>query len=485
MELEVETRTPKVQKVIVLGAGPGGLAAGHELSAGGVEVLVLERAPWVGGLSMTWEHRGFRFDIGGHRWFTKKDWLQNWFLKLMEGELVTVDRISRIYFDGKYFDYPVRVGNVLKTAGMLTSAHAVASSIWSQVRRAFRPEVPENIEQAYVAQFGPKLYQMFFKRYTEKVWGRDCRELSADWVSQRTKGLSIWETGKNAILKPRAKVESLVDQFVYPRLGYQRICERMREDIETCGGEVRLNSTVVGVRVAGDRTVVRYEDRESGELREVEADHVISTIPLGRLIEILTPEAPSTVLDAAKGLEFRSVITANICLDREQVTPDTWLYIHEPGIGFARIHEPKNWSPAMAPEGKTSVCAEWFCSVGDATWQMSDEEVVDRTVGHLADDLGFIDRSEVIDGFALRARQAYPVYTLDYGRRVDTLKRHLRQHEERVSICGRGGTFRYNNADHSVEMGLLVGMNLLGASYDVDSVNTEAEYHEEKVVERG
>ena len=472
------------QKVAILGGGPAGLAAGHELAKGGVHVTVFERAPWVGGLSFTWEHEGFRFDLGGHRWFTKKDWLQNWFLELMEGELVTVDRISRIYFGGRYFDYPVKFGNVLREAGLFTCAHAVLSYLFSAARQRLFPEEVENIEQAYVEQFGPKLYEMFFRRYTEKVWGRPCTELSADWVAQRTKGMSVVETVVNAIATPKQKVESLVDQFVYPRFGYQRISERMKDVIEGHGGEVQLERTVASLEIVDHGVVVRVKDRD-GVVSEDRFDHVVSTIPLGRLVQITTPKAPSCVLAAAKGLEFRSVITANIMLAREQVTPDTWLYVHDESIGFARIHEPKNWSPDMVPDaGKTSVVTEWFCSEGDEGWQLSDEEIVERTVGHLADDLGFVDRSEVLGGLILRARHAYPVYSLDYGERVGLLKGHLENHADVLSIAGRGGTFRYNNADHSIETGILVGKNLLGGSYDVEAVNTEQEYHEEKIVER-
>ena len=244
---------PGVDSVVVLGAGPAGLAAAHELATRGVDVCVLERAPWVGGLSLTWEHEGFRFDLGGHRWFTKKEWLDQWFRRLMEGELVDVQRTSRIYFDGRYFDYPVSIGNVLRTAGIGTSLHAVSSYGWQLVKEQFRSDPIENIEQAYIAQFGPKLYEMFFRRYTEKVWGRDCSRLSADWVTQRTRGLSIYETVKNALVprevlaKGAEKVESLVDSFVYPRRGYQQISERMKQAIEAAGGRVVLNAQVEGL----------------------------------------------------------------------------------------------------------------------------------------------------------------------------------------------------------------------------------------------
>lgn len=480
---------PGLDSVVVLGGGPAGLAAAHELATRGVAVCVLERAPWVGGLSLTWEHEGFRFDLGGHRWFTKKDWLDQWFRNLMEGELVEVQRISRIYFEGRYFDYPVSIMNVLRTAGIAASSHAVVSYGFEQVRRPFRRESTQNIEQAYIAQFGPKLYEMFFRRYTEKVWGRDCSLLSADWVTQRTRGLSIYETLKNALVPQEVrrrgpKVESLVDSFLYPRLGYQRISERMKVDIEEAGGRVVLNADVTALSLGPTDVTVRYRDRENGVDREVAGRHAVSTIPLGRLVEIVEPGAPDDVIEAASGLEFRSVITANIMLRKPRVTTDTWLYVHDESVGFARIHEPRNWSEAMCPAGTTSICAEWFCTRGDAIWSLSDDEIVARTVGHLADDLGFIDRDEVLGGFALRAHQAYPVYSLDYGGRVGRLKTYLSQYEEDISIAGRGGTFRYNNADHSIETGLLVAQNLLGDTHDVELVNAEPDYHEEKAVDR-
>jgi protoporphyrinogen oxidase len=488
-EAEVsETPDGAPRHVVILGAGPAGLAAAHELTARGVHVTVLERAPWVGGLSLTWEHEGFKFDLGGHRWFTKEEWLDEWFKALMEGQLVTVNRISRIYFEGRYFDYPIRIGNVLRTAGPVTSVKAVLSYGAAVLKQYFRPREPRTIREAYEAQFGPVLYGMFFKRYTEKVWGRSCDELSSAWVAQRTKGLSIWTTVRNALLPRRLRaagsqrVESLVDTFLYPRHGYQRISEQMQRNVEARGGRVLLNARVIGVRIVGDQTIVSYE--RGGETHDVSGDHAVSTIPLGRLVQIFDPKAPSAVIAAARGLEFRSVMTANIMLRKERVTRDTWLYVHDERLGFARIHEPKNWSEAMVPPGMTSICAEWFCTEGDESWTLPDDEVVERTVRHLADDLGFITRDEVIGGFVLRARDAYPVYTLDYQERVDALKGFLRQFSDRVSIAGRGGTFRYNNADHSIETGILVAQNLLGFQHDVDAVNTRQEYHEEKVVER-
>ena len=465
------------EKVVVIGGGPAGLAAAHQLVAHDVEVTVLERAPWVGGLSMTVERNGFRFDVGGHRWFTKKKWLNDWFVELMREELTTVDRSSRIYFDGRYFDYPPRIGNVLESAGLSASVHAGASYLTSQLVQRLRQTPVVTTEQAYIEQFGPKLYEMFFRRYSEKVWGRKCSLLSADWVVQRSQGLSAWQTFLDAILKREPEFKSLAGSFLYPRLGYQRISERMREEIERGNGRVLLQSKATGVDLEAG-AAVRYQEAD-GLQRELECDHVISTIPLNHLIKILRPKPPSNVMEAAKGLEFRNLITANVMLDREQVTSDTWLYIHDRDIGFSRIHEPVNWSREMAPPGKTSLCAEWFCSTRDPIWNTSDEEICEKSIAHLNNDLGFIERNEVIDCFALRAKHAYPIYTLDYKDRVTTIKQQLESHEQLLSIAGRGGTFRYNNADHSIETGLLVAKNLLGEAHDVDAVNLEPEYHEE------
>lgn len=464
---------------MILGAGPGGLAAGHHLSSSGIRPVVLEKLNYLAGLCHTQVRDGFRFDIGGHRWFTRNDELNRWFLKLMEGELVRVNRISRIYFDGKYYHYPIGISNVLRNTGITTSIRAVMSYAAAAIRSFRDNSEPVNMEDAYVRQFGRKLYEMFFQQYSEKVWGRACTEVSADWVQQRTKGLSVLSTLRDAMVGSRAKVESLVEEFWYPRLGYSRICERMAEEIQAAGGQVLLNSTVLSV--AHDGSAVRGVNYRAHDGREcfLAAEAVVSSIPLTVLARILEPAAPADVVEAAGKLKFRDLITVNVMLDRPQVTTDTWLYIHDRSIPFARLHEPKNWSPQMAPPGKTSLVAEIFCSIGDETWSKSDEELCDLTVHHLAESLKFIRKDEVIGAFAFRAPQAYPVYGLDYQQHLEKIK-HYVAGIRNLQIIGRGGTFRYNNSDHSIEMGLLAAKNLLGERHRIDSVNEEQEYLEEK-----
>ena len=247
--------------VVILGAGPAGLATGHELVANGVAVTVLERNPYVGGLCRTIHEGGYRFDLGGHRWFTKNEDLNNWFRRLMEGELVMVERISRIYYDGKYYMYPVAIGDVIKNAGPVTIIKAGFAFLWAAVRYAGFNAPIRNMKDAYTAQFGSTLYEMFFRRYTEKVWGKPCEELSSDWVSQRSKGLSIWTVAREALSNRKSQVQSLIEEFMYPRDGYMRIPERMAEDIEKAGQRVLLSSPVKGIvdpRPEGHRGRVRH-----------------------------------------------------------------------------------------------------------------------------------------------------------------------------------------------------------------------------------
>ena len=376
--------------VVILGAGPAGLATGHELAANGVAVTVLERNGYVGGLCRTVHEAGYRFDLGGHRWFTKNEDLNNWFRRLMEGELVMVERISRIYYDGKYYMYPVAIGDVVKNAGPVTIVKAGFAFMWAAVRYAAFNRPIRNMKDAYTAQFGSTLYEMFFRRYTEKVWGKPCEELSADWVAQRSKGLSIWTVAREALSTRKSKCKSLIEEFMYPRDGYMRIPERMAEDIEGAGHRVLLNASVKGIVVHGPNDIEVVYATPEGE-RSIRAQHVVSTIPLSLLAQMVTPKADETVFKAARSLEFRDLITVNLQLRRKQVSKDTWLYVQDEHILFGRLHEPKNWSRAMVPDDDhTSLVLECFCTVGDAIWSLSDDDVARRCVRDLTEKLGFI-----------------------------------------------------------------------------------------------
>ena len=319
------------------------MAAAHELSAEGVRVTVLERNNYVGGLAATFKHRGYKFDLGGHRWFTKNQSLNDWFRRLMEGELVLVDRISRIYHEGQYFNYPIRFKEILTQCHPLTIAGIAASFFWSSLKQAVLDQPIVNMEAAYTVQFGARLYRMFFQRYSEKVWGRPCTELSADWVAQRSRGLSIWALAREALLGSRKDVVSLIDQFMYPRDGYGRISDRMAEDIMAAGNQVLLQSQVTNLVYHGPGKIdVAY--LRDGRKQSVQADNVVSTIPLGRLVLMLEPACGPSAADAARSLVFRDLITVNLILRKKRVSTDTWLYIQDQDIVFGRMHEPKNWS---------------------------------------------------------------------------------------------------------------------------------------------
>ena len=463
--------------MLVMGAGPAGLATGYALSQAGWAVQVYDQGDQVGGLARTLRKDGFGFDIGGHRWFTKKDELNYFLIDLLGDELIDVDRRSSIYFDGRFVEYPLRVGDTLTKIGPLTSARALGDFAISRITEKVNPRPAVSMEDAYIAQFGRTLYELFFRRYSEKVWGERCDQLSGDWVTQRSRGLSLSTTVRNA-LKRADKVESLVARFMYPRDGYGRISEKMAEHIEAAGGKVNLGWRVL--EVFHDRsaiTGVRIGDGSTERI--VEADSFVSTIPLPELAQSLRPTAGQAVLDAAASLSYRALVTVHVMVDVPQITNQTWIYVQDPSVSLARLHEPRNWSPDLAPAGKSSLVLEIFCEEHDELWRESDEAICDVVIGDLQDKLRFLERRDVLDAFVVRSRDAYPRYTLDYRPAVETLKQHVRQFGNLV-IVGRGGTFRYNNTDHAIETGLLGARALLGEAADPDQVNRESEYLEER-----
>jgi protoporphyrinogen oxidase len=470
-----------------MGAGPGGLCAAYVLTKAGMPALVVEKAPCVGGLARTIRrttpHGEFKFDIGGHRWFTKNDELNQLFRDVIGEELLWVDRVSRIYFDGSYVDYPLKVANALRAIGPATAVRAMIDHAWTRVGRRLSPRAIVSMEDAYIDQFGPTLYRLFFQRYSEKVWGQPCSRMSGDWVVQRSKGMSLLTAVKDAVVSSRGTVVSLIDRFMYPRNGFGRLSDRMAEAIVQGGNAVRLKAGVERVHRSGTRiTAITVTTPEGAE--RIEGDAFVSSIPLTLLVQNMDPPAPEAVVAAAAALSFRNIITVNLMLRRRQVTRDTWLYVHDRHIPFGRLHEPKNWSPAMVPSDEyTSIVAEYFCSFGDAIWQSTDDALVEQTVRHLADDLRFIAREEVLGGFCVRAPRAYPAYVLGYERPLAILKEFIASFDN-LQIIGRYGTFRYNNTDHSIETGLLAAKNILGERHDLDRVNADQDYHEVKRLPR-
>lgn len=468
---------------IVMGAGPAGLCSAYVLSKAGYPATVVEAAPFVGGLARTikrqTDHGEFKFDIGGHRWFTKNDELNALFREVVDDELLWVNRISRIYFDGRFVDYPLKLTNALKAVGPVTAARAVFDYGLIQAKRRVDPKDVVSMEDAYIQQYGETLYKLFFQAYSEKVWGMKCSELSGDWVNQRTKGMSLVTAIKDAVVPSKGAVVSLIDEFMYPRDGFGRFSERMADYIEHSGNEIKLKSPVEKIVLDGNRVKgVQVRTEEGSTL--IEGDNFISSIPMTVLVKITDPPAPQEVIDAANSLVFRDIITVNMMFKKQQVTTDTWLYVHDRNILFGRFHEPKNWSPAMVPSDEyTSLVVEYFCTRGDHIWSMTDEQLVNQTVKHLVEDLGFVRPEEVIGGFSVRATKAYPTYDIGYQEPLTLMKDYIASIEN-LQYIGRGGSFRYNNTDHSIETGLLAAKNILGESHDLEMVNADAEYHEIK-----
>lgn len=476
-------RESNAPKTIVMGAGPAGLCSAYVLSKAGFPATVVEAAPFVGGLARTikrqTDHGEFKFDIGGHRWFTKNDELNALFQEVVDDELLWVNRISRIYFDGKFVDYPLKLANALKAVGPVTAARAVFDYGLIQAKRKFNPAEVVSMEDAYINQYGDTLYKLFFQAYSEKVWGMKCSELSGDWVNQRTKGMSLVTAIKDAVVPSKGKVVSLIDEFMYPRYGFGRFSERMADSIEHSGNEIMLKSSVEKIVLEGNR-VKGVQIRTDDGSTLVEGENFISSIPLTVLVKITDPPAPQEVIDAANSLIFRDIITVNMMFKKRQVTSDTWLYVHDRDILFGRFHEPKNWSPAMVPgEEYTSLVVEYFCTRGDHIWSMSDEQLVNQTVKHLVEDLEFVTPDEVIGGFSVRATKAYPTYDIGYEEPLTLMKEYIAGIEN-LQYIGRGGSFRYNNTDHSIETGMLAAKNILGERHDLERVNADAEYHEIK-----
>ncbi len=468
----------------VIGAGPAGLSAAYVLSQNHKDAVVLEMSDQVGGISRTIVREGFRFDIGGHRFFTKDDEVDRFFQEILGDEIIWVNRTSKIYYQGKYFDYPLKPANALFGMGVGTTARCMFDYFAVKARGLVsKPEIV-SFQDWVSNEFGNRLFELFFKDYTEKVWGIGCDRICAEWAAQRIKGMSLSVAVRDAIRPQKdGKVATLIDKFMYPRLGIGRISERLRDEVESGGNEVRMHSRVAAVNHEdGHVTSVEIESPEGDYSLEVNS--LCSSMPLTELVLAMRPEAPADVQAAARSLRYRDLITVNIMVDKPRVTDDTWLYFHDPTLKLGRIHEPRNWSPEMAPEGQSSLVVEYFCFEGDEVWNMEDKDLIELTVRDLDLRLGFLKPDEVIDAFVVRTRKAYPTYEIGYEQPLQKVKDYVAGFAN-LEIVGRYGTYKYNNMDHSMKTGLMAARNILGESRNnVFDVNRAGEYHEEKVLKR-
>jgi protoporphyrinogen oxidase len=465
--------------IVIVGAGPAGLTAALELARIGVRVLVLEAGPRVGGLSQTVEHNGFRFDIGGHRFFSKIPAVTELWRSVLGADFIRRPRLSRIFYNGTFFDYPLKPMNALKGLGAFRSVGILTSYVIAQMN-PIQPEV--SFEDWVTNRFGKRLYRTFFKTYTEKVWGIPCTALSARWAAQRIMGLSLASAVLNMLAPQRNRqsgktIKTLIDEFEYPRLGPGMMWEAFAREVERLGGEVRLNSKVTRVLHDGNR--VDAVEFESGGSRTIQpVANVISTMPLRHLIRSLGDQAPADVREAAGRLRYRDFLTVALIVDQAEVFPDNWIYIHDPAVKVGRIQNFKNWSPEMVPDGsKTCLGLEYFCTVGDEIWSLSEQELIELGTQELGR-IGLVDPAKVEGGSIVHAPKAYPVYDEAYEGALAVIKPYINGFANLMTI-GRNGTHTYNNQDHSMVTGMLAVRNLLGAKHDLWNLEGQDEYLEE------
>jgi protoporphyrinogen oxidase len=461
-------------RVIIIGAGPAGLTAAYELARRGIRPIVLEKADQVGGLSRTETHKGYRLDVGGHRFFTKVKAVQDLWEETIGEDFLKVPRLSRIYYNNRFFSYPINFFNTLSNLGVIESL----AILLSYLRAQLQPD-PEGgtFEKWVINRFGQRLYETFFKTYTEKVWGIPCHMIQADWAAQRIKGLSLRTAVSHALFgSNRHQAKTLINEFHYPVLGPGMMWQRFKERIEAHGGEILLNTEVIGFKWGAHR-LKRVVLRQGEKIEEISGDHYISTVPLIDLISKLDPSAPEEAAVAARNLAYRAFILVGVILNQAKLFPDNWIYVHSPEVRVGRIQNFGNWSTAMVPDPKkTSLGMEYFCTEGDALWTMSDAGLIDLAKEELRR-LGLANGARVEEGVVLRQAKAYPVYDKDYHLRLQVIQQFLRTIDNLQTI-GRNGLHRYNNQDHSMLTAMLAVRNVMGENHDLWRVNTEQSYHE-------
>lgn len=464
--------------VAIIGAGPAGLTAAYELVKHDVKSVVLEQSDIVGGISRTETYKGYRFDIGGHRFYTKVEAVQQFWQEVLADEFIKVPRLSRIYYQGKFFDYPLSLFNTLSNLGILESCSILLSYLKVKLKAKLIPSPqPDNFEDWAIDCFGERLYKTFFKTYTEKVWGIPCKKIQADWAAQRIQGMSLKRAVLNALFGSQ-NAKSLIKEFDYPILGPGMMWERCQELVEEKGSPVFLNTSVVQVQREG--TQIKSITVQQGNQRStITAEHFISTMPVTTLVHRLDPSPPPEILESARKLKYRDFLIVALIVDRENLFPDNWIYIHSPEFKVGRIQNFKNWSPAMVPDAsKTCLGMEYFCSEGDALWEQSDLELIELASCELVG-LGLVNKQAIIeDGVVIRQRKAYPVYDGEYRKHVQVLQDYIKTFDN-LQTVGRNGMHRYNNQDHSMLTALLAAKNILGEHHDLWDVNTERSYHEE------
>ncbi|MBC7650911.1 MAG: NAD(P)/FAD-dependent oxidoreductase [Deinococcales bacterium] len=469
------------KKVAIIGAGPAGLTAAYLLGKANESVMVFEKDPkYVGGISRTETYKGYSFDIGGHRFFSKSKEVEDFWTEILGDEMLERPRSSRIYYNNKFFSYPLVAMEALQKLGIWESGLCVLSYLQA---KASPVKNPANFEDWVVNQFGRRLFNIFFKTYTEKVWGIPCNEISADWAAQRIKGLSLSSAIMNAVFKPKPSkpggnnkvIKTLIDSFRYPKMGPGMMWEVCAEKCKKMGVQIDMNCGVKDINFNGTTWTVTTTD---GRILNG-FDNVLSSAPMRELITFTHPTLPNNILKAAQGLSYRDFITVVLICKDEDAFSDNWIYIHDPKVKVGRIQNFKSWSPYMVPDPEMACYGlEYFCFEGDGMWTSKDEDLIALAKNEI-EQIGLTKQSAVVDGYVVRQPKAYPVYDHTYKDNVDEIRAALKAYPG-LYLVGRNGMHKYNNQDHSMMTAMLAAKNIIAGKelFDVWDVNEDAEYHE-------
>ncbi|PWU20891.1 MAG: FAD-dependent oxidoreductase [Bdellovibrio sp.] len=478
--------------MFIIGAGPAGLTAGYLLARANRRCLICESDPkHVGGISRTESHRGFKFDIGGHRFFSKSQEIEDFWTEILGSDLLVRRRSSRIYYRGKFFSYPLRPLEALTKLGLVESIRCVFSYLAARIHPVSNPT---NLQDWVTNQFGSRLFEIFFRSYTEKVWGMSCQEISADWAAQRIKGLSLGSAILNAFSfkffrtsaerGSRKIIKTLIESFRYPKFGPGMMWERAAEKFRESGGFLNMGCRVTGLTYLQQQDMWKVTFvNVSGDPQDVLAKHVISAAPLREIIQSVQPSMASRKL--AEKLKYRDFFTVALIVKEKNLFHDNWIYIHEPRVKVGRIQNFKSWSPEMVPDPQLNCYGlEYFCNEGDEVWQKSDADLITLATNEIVQ-LGLCIRDDVVDGYVVRQLKAYPVYDGQYSETVAQIREELDRNYPNLHLVGRNGMHKYNNQDHAMMTAMLTVRNILAGDkiYDVWRVNQDAEYQEVVITE--
>ena len=469
----------KINEIVIIGAGPAGLTAAWEAEKHGVKTLILESDKEVGGISRTVERNGWRFDIGGHRFFTKVDEVYKvWDEILEKDDFLLRPRMSRIYYKKKFFDYPLKASNALLNLGIFEAIRCVLSYMYVKIKP---PKNQDNFEDWVAARFGWRLYNIFFKTYTEKVWGIEANEIGADWAAQRIKNLSLFKAILNSLNINRSGeiITTLIDEFKYPKYGPGMMWETAYKKLIEKNHKIKLQKKVSKITKEKDHYII---ETNSGE--EYYAKNILSSMPLAHLPSTIHPSPDKRILSSGNDLGFRDFLSVALVIDTENTFPDNWIYIHEPDVKVGRVQNYGSWSPYLVKEGKTCLGLEYFVNIGDELWTMEDEEMIDLAIKEL-ETLSLIEKDSVEEGYVVRMPKAYPVYDLNYSENIQNIANWLSQEHKNIYPIGRNGMHRYNNQDHSMMTAIKSIRNILNnENNDIWKINVEEDYHEETSTNR-